>query len=340
MVNLSRIFYEDVSKNLPLKKSSTPMSAEKNILHPRNQHRSRYDFPELIKSLPELKAFVRENPYGDLSVDFSDPNAVKSLNKALLKHFYQINHWDIPEGYLCPPIPGRADYIHYLADLLADANGGEIPKGSHIRGLDVGIGANCIYPIIGHQEYGWSFTGSDVDAIAVRSAENIAAINPALKTAVEVRIQHSKNQIFKGLVRKEELYDFTLCNPPFHASAAEALSGAQRKVRNLGKGNRRAPVLNFGGKNAELWFEGGEIAFAGKMIEESIAFQKQCFCFSTLLSKSTSLPFVYAALERAGVQTVRTVEMAQGQKVSRFVAWTFLNEAEQQAWSKKRWRNG
>lgn len=102
---------------------------EKSELHARNLHRSRYDFPQLIESCPELAPFVSLNKYDDLSVNFSDPEAVKMLNKALLKHFYHIQNWDIPKDFLCPPIPGRADYIHYLADLLSACNGDRIPQG-------------------------------------------------------------------------------------------------------------------------------------------------------------------------------------------------------------------
>jgi 23S rRNA (adenine1618-N6)-methyltransferase len=46
-----------------------------------------------------------------------------------------------------PPIPGRADYIHYIADLLATTNSG-IPKETEYKDWDIGVGANCIYPII------------------------------------------------------------------------------------------------------------------------------------------------------------------------------------------------
>ncbi|WP_342329543.1 23S rRNA (adenine(1618)-N(6))-methyltransferase RlmF [Pedobacter sp. FW305-3-2-15-E-R2A2] len=313
------------------------MSIEKQVLHPRNKHRSRYDFPELIKSLPELRPFVALNAYGDESIDFSDPVAVKLLNKALLKHFYQIDHWDIPEGYLCPPIPGRADYIHYLADLLASVNDGVVPRGKNVKGLDIGLGANCIYPIIGHQEYGWTFGGSDVDSSAIKSAKNIAAINPALSASVFPRLQSNKNHIFKGVVKPGEVFDFTLCNPPFHASAAEAQAGSQRKVRNLGKQKGKETVLNFGGQQAELWCEGGEVGFIRKMIEESAALGKQCFWFSTLVSKSMNVPFIYGSLERQRPVEIRTIEMAQGQKISRFVAWTFLSPEEQTSWRKNRW---
>lgn len=90
-------------------KSQPRRPAEKAGLHPRNRHRGRYDFAQLTRSLPELAQFVVQTPYGDDSIDFSNAEAVKSLNRAILKHFYQIDHWDIPEGFLCPPVPGRAD---------------------------------------------------------------------------------------------------------------------------------------------------------------------------------------------------------------------------------------
>lgn len=300
------------------------MSLEKQELHPRNLHRSRYDFPELIQSYPQLARFVFTNPYGDLSVNFADPEAVKTLNAALLKHFYGIVNWDIPANYLCPPIPGRADYIHYLADLLAVGNNNVIPTGNKVRVLDIGVGANCIYPIIGHQSYGWQFVGSDVDKRALSSAQNIAAVNAALKNDLTFRLQHSAAHIFKGIVKPGELFDITMCNPPFHTSAEEAQMGSQRKVRNLGKQKGKEVVLNFGGQHTELWCKGGEVEFIRKMVRESAEIGSQCRWFTTLVSKSAHLPMVYDAIDRAGATAVRTVGMSQGQKQSRFVAWSFL----------------
>ncbi len=325
-------------KRLPLTKFHQSMSAEKNILHPRNQHRSRYDFPALIKSLPALAPFVAINSYGSESIDFADPLAVKLLNKALLKHFYGIENWDIPANYLCPPIPGRADYIHYLADLLAQSNSGIVPEGKFVKGLDIGVGANCIYPIIGHQEYGWSFSGSDVDHGAIKAAKAIVAANKQLTGAVDCRLQNQKQHIFKGVVKAGELFDFSMCNPPFHASAAEANSGTQRKLQNLGKHKGKETVLNFGGQHSELWVEGGEIAFIRKMIDESTTIARQCLWFSSLVSKSSNLPFIYKALQGVAVAEVKTIEMAQGQKISRFVAWTFMDPEAKQEWASKRWR--
>lgn len=329
----------------PSKKTTAPRpsapkpDAAKGQLHPRNRHQGRYDFPALIKASPELAAFVIINPYGNQSIDFANPAAVKVFNRALLKQFYGINHWDIPADYLCPPIPGRADYLHYLADLLAANNAGEIPRGAQVRALDVGVGANCIYPLLGNREYAWQFLGADIAAEAIASAKAIVQANPGLRDAIELRQQRDSAHIFQGLLNSDERFDLTLCNPPFHASAEEASSGSKRKWRNLGKldPKRKLPVLNFGGQAAELWCKGGEAAFVSQLIRESAAVGQQVLWFSSLISKAGNLQGVYSALKQAGALQVQTVEMAQGQKQSRFVAWTFQTPEQQQAWCKERW---
>lgn len=297
------------------------IATPKNSLHPRNPHRERYDFNALVKISPELAAFVSLNAYGGESIDFSDAAAVKALNRALLMSCYGISGWDIPERYLCPPIPGRADYLHYLADLLAEGNGGIVPHGEQVHVLDIGTGANCIYPLIGHSVYGWRFVASDIDAVALENAQRILDVNPGFGSAIELRLQTSPQAIFKGVVQKDEAFDLTLCNPPFHASLAEANAGTQRKWKNLGKDLSVKAALNFGGQGAELWCRGGEEAFVRRMVEESVAVNSRWF--TTLISKSASLPLVYRALKKAGVKEYRTIEMAQGQKRSRLVAWRF-----------------
>ena len=317
-------------------------TAPKPGLHPRNRHRGRYDFVALVASSPELAAFVRPNPYGDASIDFADPQAVKALNRAILKNAYGIAGWDVPAGYLCPPIPGRADYVHHLADLLAGSNGGAIPRGRGVQVLDVGVGANAVYPIIGHAEYGWSFVGSEIDATALASAQAIADANPDLRAALELRRQSKPEQVLQGLFRAGEEFDLTLCNPPFHASAAEAAEGSQRKWRNLGQAARpgAAPRLNFGGQPAELWCEGGEIGFLRRLVRDSARFRPYCLWFSSLVSKESNLPRLSALLDEAGVCQRRVIEMAQGQKKSRLVAWSFLSDAQHRSWAERRWRDG
>lgn len=325
--------------------------AKKPGLHPRNKHRGRYDFGQLCLANPELARFVKLNAYSDTSIDFAIADAVKALNRALLKQHYDISGWDIPEHYLCPPIPGRADYLHYAADLLSSLNGGVTPRDSKVHALDIGVGANIIYPLIGHREYGWRFVGADIDKIALANAQQVLELN-RLEDVIELRRQFTPTSIFKGIIQQNETFDLTLCNPPFHSSLSEAREGTKRKWRNLDNNSGRnenknlgksdspnkAEMLNFGGQAAELYCAGGEEAFVSRMITDSTHFANQCLWFTTLISKATSLPSVYRALKKANALQVKTIDMAQGQKKSRIVAWTFLNANQQRAWRQDHWQ--
>jgi 23S rRNA (adenine1618-N6)-methyltransferase len=321
-----------------LKKKEHPK--EKSGLHPRNKHRERYNFKQLTASCPELARFVKLNDFQDESIDFFNPEAIKMLNKALLKHFYHIGNWDIPENYLCPPIPGRADYIHYVADLLVNNSPGKaIPSGNHIKCLDIGVGANCVYPIIGNIEYGWSFVGADIDPVAIESASKIVELNPILKGKVEIRMQKNPKDIFKGIIRENEHFDVTICNPPFHASLVEAQSGTIRKLSNLKQKRITKPILNFGGQNNELWCDGGEEKFVTDMIFQSRQFATSCFWFTSLISKQSNLKNAYEALKKLEAVDIKTIPMNHGNKISRIVAWTFLNTEQQQKWMDTRWNS-
>ena len=310
--------------------ATRPPVAARAGLHPRNRHQGRYDFARLTGQCPALSAFVITTAGGGAGIDFSDPFAVRALNRALLLVDYGITHWDIPDGYLCPPIPGRADYVHGLADLLAADHDGVVPRGPAIRALDIGVGANCIYPLLGHGDYGWRFVGSDIDATALAAANTIVQGN-GLMAAIELRHQPARGAIFAGLLRGDETFDLSLCNPPFHASAEDAAHGSRRKWRNLGADGatpdaaRTAPALNFGGQATELWCTGGEASFLRRMIRESTAIAGRVSWFSSLVSRADTLADVRRQLKKAGVLDMREVAMAQGSKQSRFVAWTFLD---------------
>ncbi|MBC3874725.1 23S rRNA (adenine(1618)-N(6))-methyltransferase RlmF [Undibacterium flavidum] len=326
----------------PRHKSST--TSKQSGFHPRNRHQGQYDFTALIEADRDadtvaLGRFVSTNPYGDLSIDFADANAVKALNRALLKHQYGIEAWDIPDAYLCPPVPGRADYIHGLADLLITVNQGKLPKKNSVYVLDIGTGANGIYPLIGSQEYTWNFVAADINDDALANLESVIHANPQLVKKIELRLQKNSSKIFHNILQQDEWFDLTMCNPPFHTSAAEAQSGTDRKWQNLGKTAAQIEVnLNFGGQAAELWCPGGELQFISQMIEESRQFSTQCFWFSSLISKSANLDPIKAKLKQAKVLEHRLITMQQGSKQSRFIAWTFLTPAQQLAWAKLRWR--
>ncbi len=312
---------------------------KKQGLHPRNKHQGQYDFKALKSSYPELSDFIKPNAYHNESIDFADPKAVKALNKALLFNQYDVKYWDIPQNYLCPPIPGRADYIHHLADLLGKSNAEKTPVGKKIVCMDIGVGANCIYPIVGVKEYGWSFIGTDIDQNAIKSANKIIDQNPFLNEQVEIRHQPRKNSFFNGILKKGEKIDVSICNPPFHTSYEAAQAGSLRKVGNL-KGKKVSKAhLNFGGRSNELWCKGGEKQFIGDMIYESKKCALNCLWFSTLVSKESNLKSVYASLKRAKSFSVKTLDMGQGNKISRVVAWTFQDQKQQKVWQEKRFNS-
>ncbi|MFC3879723.1 23S rRNA (adenine(1618)-N(6))-methyltransferase RlmF [Algoriphagus namhaensis] len=300
-----------------------------NKLHPRNLHNSRYDLQALVEVLPELKPYIFTNQYETETINFSDPKAVKALNKALLKKHYSINFWDIPDGFLCPPIPGRADYLHYLADLLFPKTP-HLPKNSKIKILDIGTGANIIYPLLGQAIYGLKFVATETNASALANAQEIISKNPNLEKYIEVRKQDFGHQIFKGVVKDNERFEAVMCNPPFHKSAEEAMEASSRKAKNLY--NDPKAKLNFGGGPEELWCPGGEFTFIKNMVKESLVYQNQILWFTSIVSKSENIIPIERVMQRSKVNYFKWVEMAQGNKKSRFIAWTFQSKKDQKEW--------
>jgi 23S rRNA (adenine1618-N6)-methyltransferase len=304
-------------------------------LHPRNRNRDRYDVAALVTCLPDLAAFVKKSKSGNDTIDFAKPEAVKLLNRALIMHYYGLKAWDFPDKNLCPPVPGRADYIHFIADVLRENHFGAIPKGSQVKCLDVGVGASAIYPIVGIVEYGWSFIGSDVSEESLTAAEAIQADNPLLKNNLDLRLQAEGQRVFHGILKPTDFVDAVLCNPPFHASAEDALQGSLRKTRNLSGGKQKSPMLNFSGVSKELIFEGGEVKFIQTMMRESRNFSKNVFWFSSLVSKQSHLKSLYQELKTIKPVEIKTIPMGTGNKSTRILAWTFLSKEERKEWRER-----
>ncbi|AOW19818.1 23S rRNA (adenine(1618)-N(6))-methyltransferase RlmF [Urechidicola croceus] len=280
-------------------------------MHPNNIHNTSYDFKNLIKVHDELKRFVFINDYGNETIDFSDNASVLHLNKAILMYYYKVNDWNIPKNYLCPPIPGRADYIHHIADLFSKKD---------LIGLDIGVGANCIYPILGSQIYNWKMVGADINIDSVNAAKTNIISTKKLEDNIEIRHQENNANIFEGIIHSGEHFNFTMCNPPFHSSKEEASKGSLRKLKNLH--NTKTLSLNFGGQANELWCNGGEALFIKRMIKQSVTFKSQVEWFTTLVSQKNNLPKIYKQLDKLKT-THKTIEMSQGSKKSRFIAWKF-----------------
>ena len=306
-------------------------------MHSNNPHNNGYDMHALAQALPELAPYLIHNKYDRLTINFSDNNAVKLLNKALLKLEYGLLDWDIPDGYLCPPIPGRVDYLHHLQDYLVQHHYFSVNKKTPktVTALDIGTGANVIYPLLASRAFGWNVIASDIDDGALISAQENINKNASLDMAIFLRKQHSNEHIFKGIIQKEDYFDVTICNPPFHESEQAALKGSVRKNKNLSRNKQKRASnvkavsqdesLNFAGQSNELWCEGGEKRFIKNMIRESKLFSKQVGCFTCLVSKKETLAPIIQLLKKASAK-FDVIEMAQGNKVSRFIAWHFIQD--------------
>ena len=244
-----------------------------------------------------------------------------ALNRALLLTYYGLEAWPLRPGYLCPPVPGRAEYVHHVADLLAD--GSSVPRGPEVSILDIGTGASAVYPIIGIAEYGWRFVGTELDEGAWQSASSIVAMNGALRDHVEIRRQENRECILVNIVRDGDRFDACICNPPFHSSAEQAADDALRKEALMGSAPADVPVRHFGGLPHELWCEGGEAWFVGRLIAESAMHPRLCRWFTSYVSSRHNLPALRRDLAMVGATEVREIEIAYRAKKARILAWRF-----------------
>lgn len=295
-------------------------------MHKNNFHIAEYDFPQLCKIYPPLKEFVFTNEHNTQTVNFAFPRAVKAVNIALLMTFYNINFWQFSDMNLCPPIPSRVDYIHYLTDLL---NHDFVTK--NITILDIGVGATCIYPILGNAVNNWKFVGVDIDENSLHSAQKIIDKNN-LKDDITLRYQPNKEDILHGIFNEDDYFDACMCNPPFYSSELDASEANDRKLKGLGIKNEGR---NFGGAANELWYEGGEKAFLHNYLYQSSQYKKQSYWFTSLVSKKENVQSMYDSLNMLDATEIKTIDMHQGHKISRIVAWTFLTDSEREKWALK-----
>lgn len=279
-------------------------------LHPKNNFNKGYDFDALILVNPLLKEFVAKNQFDTVTIDFSNPEAVRELNKALLFSFEKISSWNFPAKNLCPPIPGRLDYIHYLADLLSSEE--------NIKILDIGTGATGIYPLLGIATYNWNFVATDIDIDSLDVAQDIMDDNK-FDSKIELRQQLKEEQILKGILKDDDSFSATMCNPPFYKSAEEAQGANGRKSRNLGNN----AIRNFAGNNNELWYVGGEKAFLHNYLYESSLFPKSSKWFTSLVSKKENIKSLEKSSAKLGAVEFKVIPMSQGNKVTRIACWRF-----------------
>lgn len=294
-------------------------SASISSLHTRNKHRGEYNLQTLQKCNPLLHEFVYTNDWDKETIDFSKPQAVLELNKAILFSEYKLKHWEIGKNSLCPAIPGRVDYIHHLADLIEEDPSHTKQPPNKI--LDIGTGSSLIYPILGVQEYNWEFVGTEIDKNSIHHAEININKNSWLKKKIQLRFQEDKENILEGIIFNTDWFDAIICNPPFFKSREDNWESSTKKFQNLRKNKNTPTIQNFSGHANELWYPGGEKAFVTKLIYESRKYKKQLNWITTLISDKNNLKPLIAVLEYHKAKKVELIPMKHGQKITRILAW-------------------
>ncbi|KAL6963731.1 23S rRNA (adenine(1618)-N(6))-methyltransferase [Sarracenia purpurea var. burkii] len=259
----------------------------------------------------------------------------------------QYRRW-IPDGQLCPTVPNRSNYIHWIEDLLSSdiiTNSNADGDDKVIKGFDIGTGANCIYPLLGSSLLGWSFVGSDVTEVALEWAKRNVKSNPHISELIEIRKVGSGEKtsygkescngqsidmaapssthklhsdvnksyhgppILLGVVGGDEKFDFCMCNPPFFGTMEEA--GLN-------------PRTSCGGTPEEMVCPGGEEAFIVRIIEDSVQLKQSFRWYTSMVGRKSNLKILIAKLREVGVTIVKTTEFVQGQTCRWGLAWSFM----------------
>uniref|UniRef100_A0A8C8DTF7 U6 small nuclear RNA (adenine-(43)-N(6))-methyltransferase n=1 Tax=Oryzias sinensis TaxID=183150 RepID=A0A8C8DTF7_9TELE len=282
-------------------------------MHPRNRYKDKPpDFAYLASKYPDFQQHVHTSLAGRPVVNFKEPEAVRALTCTLLKEDFGLTI-EIPLERLIPTVPLRLNYIHWVEDLI---DGQKKPR----RGIDIGTGASCIYPLLGATMNGWFFLATEVDDICFDYAtKNVEQNN--LSDLVKVVKVPQKTLLMDALKEETEIvYDFCMCNPPFFANQLEAKGVNSRN-------SRRPPPssVNTGGVT-EIMAEGGELEFVKRIIHDSLQLKKRLRWYSCMLGKKCSLAPLKEELRKQGVPKVTHTEFCQGRTMRWALAWSFYDD--------------
>ncbi|KAI1383709.1 uncharacterized protein F4822DRAFT_85916 [Hypoxylon trugodes] len=272
------------------------------------------DFGLLGRHDPELNAVLDRGSH----LDFTNPKSVMQLTKTLLRLNFGLLI-DLPTDRLCPPVPNRHNYILWLKDLLDSSSPSYLDRGNPaqpVTGLDIGTGANLIYPLLGcAQRPSWSFIATDVDAKSLACARKNVELN-----GLQTRIRVVDRVLEDCLIPLDELgletIDFAMVNPPFYTSEMELADLAKQKSRPPNSACTGAPI--------EMVCAGGEVGFVRRIIDESLVLRRRVQWYTSMLGKQSSLEMIVNILKQHGVDNYAVTAFIQGKKTRRWaVGWSF-----------------
>jgi 23S rRNA A1618 N6-methylase RlmF len=234
-------------------------------------------------------------------IDFTDAEASKELTRIILKNDFNLE-WDMPLNHLIPPVMNRVNYIYWINDLIKIKCFNE-----NIKGIDIGVGASCIYPLLGTSIYGWKFLGTEIDKESVNfSNENIK--RNKLENEISIIYNDNNTLILNGIIPKDEIFDFCMCNPPFFSNELES--------------ERNNPKTICTGNKNELMTEGGELQFISQIITDSLLLKNQICWFTSMIGKKETLKSLKLKLNDLNINYYIT-EFINGNITRWGIAWSF-----------------
>lgn len=284
--------------------SPLPSTLSSSVSHPPSHwtayaHR-RPDFAHLASLYAPLAPYVRLNSSG-AHVDFRDADATRTLTLALLHVDFGLM-LTLPAHQLCPTVPSRVAYLAWAHSLLGEHE-------DEVCALDIGVGASCIYPLLGWRMYGWRWLGSEVDAASLAYARANVAANAA-QGAITLRLASCEDRI-AGVLREGESVALSVCNPPF-------FDNGDAKAVN--------PHTALAITRSEERTEGGEVSFVRAMIDESVRLGPRVRWCSSLLGRKASLKPLLAHLQRLGIANMRHTAFRLGRTTRWAIAWSHTND--------------
>ncbi|KAL6050980.1 Methyltransferase-like protein 16 [Balamuthia mandrillaris] len=276
-------------------------------MHPENYYRTnKPDFVELAKLYPSFKAHVHITSKGQPNIRWTDPEAVRELTCVLLRHDFQIAV-ELPLDQLCPAVPNRVNYIHWLSDLLKHSP--DVTSAPTITGIDIGTGASCIYPLLGVRLKGWRFVATEIDPISLDYARRNIAANQ-WEDLIELR-ESKSGHILQGIVKENESFAFCMCNPPFFSDQDHAPPNPKTACRAT--------------ENERLT-TGGEFQFIKQMIQDSLRYRNRIRWYTSMLGRKVDVKLLEKELVASGIVNIRTTTFYQGKTARWGIAWTFSQD--------------
>lgn len=218
-------------------------------------------------------------------------------------------------------MPVRWNYIRWIQELLdttSDTYSDRCDPEREVVGLDIGVGASCIYPLLAcSSRPNWRMVGTDIDEHSLDFARRNVDTNGFSKRTKLVLSTTDGPLIPLQALKMEEL-DFVMTNPPFYSSAEDMQASYT--------GKQAPPSAVCTGAENEMICAGGDVGFVTRILEESLKLKESVQWYTAMLGKLSSLQQIVAKLKEHGITNFAVTCLQAGYRTKRWaVAWSFVD---------------